>query len=33
MERAFSMNGGEEECIYDIGGKSRRKEATEKTKT
>jgi hypothetical protein len=25
--------GGEEECIYDIGGKSRRKETTGKTKT
>jgi hypothetical protein len=22
------MNGGEEECIYDIGGKARRKETT-----
>jgi hypothetical protein len=24
---------GDEECIYDIGGKARRKEATRKTKT
>jgi hypothetical protein len=24
---------GEEECIYDIGGKARRKETTWKTKT
>jgi hypothetical protein len=24
---------GEDECIYDIGGKARRKEATSKTKT
>jgi hypothetical protein len=24
---------GEEECIYDIGGKARRKETTRKTKT
>jgi hypothetical protein len=29
---ACSMNGGEEECIYDIGGKARRKEITGKTK-
>jgi hypothetical protein len=26
-------NGGDEECIYDIGGKARRKEANGKTKT
>jgi hypothetical protein len=26
------MNGGEEECIYDIGVKSRSKETTGKTK-
>jgi hypothetical protein len=28
MIRAFSSNGGEEECIQDIGGKARRKETT-----
>jgi hypothetical protein len=33
MNRACSMNNGEEECIWDIGGKSRRKETTRKTKT
>jgi hypothetical protein len=33
MGRACSTNGGEEECIQDIGGKSRRKETTGKTKT
>jgi hypothetical protein len=27
------MNGGEEECIYNIGGRKRRKETTGKTKT
>jgi hypothetical protein len=27
------MNWGEEQCIYDIGGKARRKEITRKTKT
>jgi hypothetical protein len=27
-----STNEGEEECIEDIGGKARRKEATRKTK-
>jgi hypothetical protein len=26
------MNGGEEECTYDIGGEARRKEARKKTK-
>jgi hypothetical protein len=31
--RACSTNGGEEECIEDIGGKSRRKETTVKTRT
>jgi hypothetical protein len=31
--RACSTNGGEEECIEDIGGKARRKETTGKTKT
>jgi hypothetical protein len=25
MGRACSMNGGEEKCIWDIGGKARRK--------
>jgi hypothetical protein len=33
MGRAYSTNGREEECIYDIGGKARRKETTKKTKT
>jgi hypothetical protein len=33
MDRARSTNGGEEECIYDIGRKARRKETTRKTKT
>jgi hypothetical protein len=33
MDRACSMNEGEEECIENIGGKARRKEATGKTKT
>jgi hypothetical protein len=33
MGRACSTNGGEEEFIYDIRGKARRKEATRKTKT
>jgi hypothetical protein len=33
MGRACSMKGGEEKCIEDIGGKSRRKETTRKTKT
>jgi hypothetical protein len=28
MGGAFSMNGGEEDCIYNIGGKARRKETT-----
>jgi hypothetical protein len=28
-----SMNGGEEERVYVVGGKARRKEATRKTKT
>jgi hypothetical protein len=31
--RACSTNGGDEECISDIGGKARRKETTSKTKT
>jgi hypothetical protein len=33
MDRACSTNGGEKECIEDIGGKARRKETTRKTKT
>jgi hypothetical protein len=33
MGRACSTNGGEEECIKDISGKSRRKETTGKTRT
>jgi hypothetical protein len=33
VARACSMNGGEEECIYDIGGKARKKKTTRKTKT
>jgi hypothetical protein len=33
MGGACSTNGGEEECIEDIGGKARRKETTRKTKT
>jgi hypothetical protein len=32
MGRACSTNGGEEECIQDIGGKARRKETIKKTK-
>jgi hypothetical protein len=32
MGRACSTNGGEEECIEDIGGKARRKDTTRKTK-
>jgi hypothetical protein len=32
LGRECSTNG-EEECIYDIGGKPRRKETTGKTKT
>jgi hypothetical protein len=33
MDRACSTNGGEEECIEDIGGKAGSKETTGKTKT
>jgi hypothetical protein len=33
MGRARSTNGGEEDCIKEIGGKARRKETTRKTKT
>jgi hypothetical protein len=32
MRRACSTNGGEEEFIYDIGGKDERKEMTRKNK-
>jgi hypothetical protein len=31
MDRAYSTNEGEEECIQGIGGKARRKEATATT--
>jgi hypothetical protein len=31
MGRECSTNGAEAECIYDIGGKARRKETTRKT--
>jgi hypothetical protein len=33
MDRACSTNGGDEECVKDIGGQARRKEPTRKTKT
>jgi hypothetical protein len=33
MGRAYRTNGGEEECIWGIGVKARRKETTGKTKT
>jgi hypothetical protein len=32
MDSTCSTNVGEEECIYDIAGKVRRKETTKKTK-
>jgi hypothetical protein len=32
MGRACSTNGGEEECIWDVGGNAGRKETTRKTK-
>jgi hypothetical protein len=32
MGRAYNTNRGQEECIYDIGVKARRKETTGKTK-
>jgi hypothetical protein len=32
MGWACSTNGGEEDCIWDIGGKARRKETTGKTR-
>jgi hypothetical protein len=31
--RACSTNGGEEKCMYDIGGKARMKVTTRKAKT
>jgi hypothetical protein len=31
MGREFSTNGGEEECIWNFGGKAIRKETTRKT--
>jgi hypothetical protein len=33
MGKACTTNGGEEECIQNIGGKERRKETIRKTKT
>jgi hypothetical protein len=33
MGRACSTKRGEEECIWDIGGKARKKETTRKMKT
>jgi hypothetical protein len=33
MDRECSMHGGKDDCIYDIGGKSIRKETTRKTYT
>jgi hypothetical protein len=33
MGRACSTNGGDVECIYDIGVKGRKKETPRKTKT
>jgi hypothetical protein len=33
MCKACSTNGGEEECMNDIGGEARRKGITGKTKT
>jgi hypothetical protein len=32
MGRACSMDGGEEEYVYNVGGEARRKEITRKTK-
>jgi hypothetical protein len=32
MNRVCSTNGGEEECMWDIGGKARKKENTRKAK-
>jgi hypothetical protein len=31
MGKEYTMKGGEEECIYDFGGKARRKETIRKT--
>jgi hypothetical protein len=33
MGRLCSTNGGEEECVQDIGGEVKRKETTRKTMT
>jgi hypothetical protein len=33
MGRACSMNGGEEECIWDFGEKARQKKTAKKTNT
>jgi hypothetical protein len=33
MGMAYSMNGVEEECVFDIGWRVRGKEATRKTQT
>jgi hypothetical protein len=33
MGWACNMNGGEEECVQDIGGEARRNETIRKTKT
>jgi hypothetical protein len=33
MDRTCSTNGREEEYVYDINGKARKKESTRKTKT
>jgi hypothetical protein len=33
MGKACSTNGREDECVKDIGGKTRKKEAIRKTKT
>jgi hypothetical protein len=31
MARACSMHRGKDECMYDFGGKAKRKEATKET--
>jgi hypothetical protein len=33
MDRACKTMGGEEKCIWDIGGEARRKETSRKTQT
>jgi hypothetical protein len=33
MGRACYTNGGEEKCVYDIGGKARRTETTRRKNT